>query len=198
MTTDDCDASAEVPEHTGRRGGRSPRSVGGRVRPATEAALVDRLCATAGGLTASLVAGARRHDRRPCRAQPGRRRRARPATAAGSALAPLAVQPGLAAAGHRPTAWCARRGGAAAARRAGPCSCSASPATMAAWASTPAAPLGWRCVYDVPPAAFRVKRLGESGDRCRRRERSPTTPRSMRSDGQLSAALGFARLGRAG
>lgn len=23
-----------------------------------------------------------------------------------------------------------------------------------------AAPLGWRCVYDVPPAAFRVRRLG--------------------------------------
>jgi putative acetyltransferase len=26
-----------------------------------------------------------------------------------------------------------------------------------------AADFGWRCVYDVPPPAFRVKRLGESG-----------------------------------
>ena len=46
----------------------------------------------------------------------------------------------------------------------------------------PAAPLGWRCIYDVPPAAFQVRPLVKPANR------SPpgtvtTTPRSLRCDG---------------
>ena len=61
----------------------------------------------------------------------------------------------------------------------------------------PAAPLGWRCIYDVPPAAFQVRPLVKPANR------SPpgTVIYHTAFDGavtEASVALAFAQPDRAG